>query len=58
MRIPAQYQDQQVWVMPGYSRMTHLGQFWGYLDGIQEQYQEIVVGLVMCGVRTCLDDGW
>lgn len=58
MRIPAQYQDQHVWVMSGDDRMTQTEQFWGYLDGITAQYQEMVVGIVMCVVRTCLDGGW
>ena len=57
MRIPAQYQDQQVWVMSGYGRMAQTAQFWGYLDGIQAQYQEMVVRIVMRGVRTYLDGG-
>ena len=57
MRIPAQYQDQQVWVMSGYGRMAHRTQFWGYLEGIWAQYQEMVVGLGMHGVRTFMDGG-
>ena len=57
MRIPAQYQDQQVWVMSGYGRMTHKTQFWGYLEGIWAQYQDMVVGRGMHGVRTFLDGG-
>ena len=57
MRIPAQYQDQQGWVMYGYGRMAQTEQFWGHLEGIQAQYQERVGRLVMCGVRTFLDGG-
>ena len=57
MGIPAQCQDQHGWVMSGDGRMAQDAQFWGYLDGITAQYQEMVVGIVMCRVRTCLDGG-
>ena len=57
MRIPAQYQDQQVWVMSRYGRMAYEAQFWGYQESAHAQYREMVVGLGMHGVRTFMDGG-
>ena len=44
--------------MSGDVRMTHPEQFWGYQESVHAQYREMVVGLGMHGVRTCMDGGW
>ena len=57
MRIPAQYRDQQVWVMSGDGGRAQEEQFWGYQESVHAQYQEMVVCIGMRGVRTYLDGG-
>lgn len=57
MAIPERCQERNGFVMSGDGRMEHIAQFLGYLDGIHSQYRDMVGGLVMRGVRTCMDGG-